>query len=260
MRLLRDIARGNRIAARVVVVAAHPDDEILALGGRLPLFENLHIVYLTDGAPRDLADARRAGCADRASYAALRRSELVSALGALGAAPEVSCYGCPDQEAVIEIAETVGRLSRKLTGAEAVVTHAYEHGHPEHDAAALAVALACDRLGRDAPAHYEFPGYHLRNGRQIFGAFWPDTSAPETVLPLDPGQRHLKRIALDRFGSQAAVLALFPEADERLRPAPRYDFRAPAPPGAAWYDRLDWETTSASWRRYADAVLASRAA
>ena len=256
--LLQSLARGERFAPRVVIVAAHPDDESLALGSRLDRFDDLCILHLTDGAPRDLADARRSGCADAASYAALRRDELTSALDALGADPERTSYGHPDQEAILDCPAIVSRLMEDLAGAAAVVTHAYEHGHPDHDTAALAVRLACDRLqagGRLAPAAYEFPSYHMRDSRQILGAFWPDPRIPETVLTLSDRQRARKRSAIACFASQAKVLAQFPQGDERLRPAPAYDFGAPAPPGAVWYDPLGWEMTSAVWRRHADAVL-----
>lgn len=249
------LARSESIAARMVLVAAHPDDETLALGSRLALFDDLVILYLTDGAPRDLADARRADCADRAGYAALRQAELSSALAGLGARCERRSYGCPDQESVLVSGRLLDLLTVDLAGAAAVVTHAYEHGHPDHDTAALAVALACQRLGAAAPERSEFPGYHLRDGQQVFGTFWPDPRALETSLPLSPAQREKKRAAIRCFASQAAVLSLFPEADERLRPAPPYDFRVPAPPGAAWYDPLGWEVTSIVWRRHADALL-----
>lgn len=261
--LLQSLARGERIKERVAMVVAHPDDEVLALGSRLGLFDDLCLVHLTDGAPRDLVDAQRAGCADTAGYAALRERELAAALDVLKATPERKNYGLSDQEAVLNCSAIISRLAADLSGAVAVLTHAYEHGHPDHDTAALAVRLAYERLrahGRPAPEIYEFPSYHLRAARPIFGAFWPDPRAPETVLPLTDRQRAQKRAALDCFTSQAEILALFPQEDERLRPAPDYDFRAPAPPGQAWYDMLGWQMTSTAWRQCANAVLTREAA
>ena len=254
--LLDRIARGVRIPERVVLVSAHPDDEVLALGSRLRCFDDLLILHLTDGAPRDLGDARRAGFGDWQGYAAARRRELADALEVLEAgAVKCGTYGYPDQEAILHVREATRRLEADLTGAAAVVTHPYEFGHPDHDAAALAVALACDALGPAAPERYEFPSYHLKDGERRFWAFWPDPSAVETVVRLNEAQRAEKRRALDRFVSQAHLLADMQPGDERLRRAPRYDFRAPAPPGEALYDRFGWRMTSAMWLGHAARAL-----
>ena len=66
------------------MVVAHPDDETVGAGATLPLFRRLLLVHATDGAPRDLADARAVGFADAAGYAAARRRELDAALAAGG--------------------------------------------------------------------------------------------------------------------------------------------------------------------------------
>jgi hypothetical protein len=51
-RVLRALMLPARIEWPTVVVIAHPDDETLAMAGRLAMFERLTIVQLTDGAPR----------------------------------------------------------------------------------------------------------------------------------------------------------------------------------------------------------------
>lgn len=88
------LAVGMPIAVPVAVIAAHPDEETLGLGARLALFGDWRLIHLTDGAPRDLRAARRAGCRTRAAYARVRRSELESALQALRAVPaEAETFG-----------------------------------------------------------------------------------------------------------------------------------------------------------------------
>ncbi|MBP1804912.1 PIG-L deacetylase family protein [Rubellimicrobium aerolatum] len=252
------LARGERVPERVVLVVAHPDDETLALASRLRLFDDLCIVHLTDGAPRDGADAGRAGVAAVEDYAQLRRQELRAAMAALGCGADLRCCWHPDQEAIRHGAAILKALGRELRDAAAVVTHAYEHGHPDHDAAALCVALALGALraeGRAGPVHYEFPGYHLRDGRAVFGRFWEDGGCPETVLPLSEEDRARRRFGLSRFASQEKFLSQVPEWEERLRVAPSYDFRRSAPPGEAWYGRLGWAMTPEVWRAEADALL-----
>ena len=53
---------------------------------------------------------------------------------------------------------------------QAVITHAYEGGHPDHDAAAFAVRAAC-RLAAEPPPILEMALYHRRDGRLVSGEF-----------------------------------------------------------------------------------------
>jgi LmbE family N-acetylglucosaminyl deacetylase len=252
------LARGERIAERVAVVVAHPDDEVLAAGSRLGRMDHLTVIHITDGSPRDMEDARREGLSSREDYAALRRREVVAAMDSLGAEAELRCYWHPDKESILHGAAILDELTADLGEADAVITHAYEHGHPDHDTAALCVHLACDRLrtaGIRPPEVYEFPIYALEDGRAVFGRFIPDPAAPETVLPMTVAERARRNAALAAHQSQRGVLGFAGDWEERLRPAPRRDFRRPAPNGVAWYDRHGWVMTLAEWRRHADALL-----
>lgn len=255
---LERLARRDRIPERVVVVVAHPDDEVLAAGSRMDRMENLTIIHMTDGSPRDMEDARRLGFETREDYAALRRREVVAAMDALGADPELLCYWHPDKESVLHGATILDQLAKELEGAEVVITHAYEHGHPDHDTAALCVRLSCERLksvDRAAPDIFEFPIYAMQDGQPVFGRFMPDAAAAEVVLQLSDKDRARRNAALGAYQSQKGVLDFAGNWEETLRPAPAYDFRCPAPHGAAWYDRHGWVMNLALWRTYADALL-----
>lgn len=255
---LQRLAAHEAIPERVVVVVAHPDDEVLAAGSRMDRMADLTVIHITDGSPRDMEDARREGFSTREDYAAHRRREVVAAMDALGAEPELLCYWHPDKESILHGAAILDQLTLDLAGASAVITHAYEHGHPDHDTAALCTRLALDRLrghGAEAAELYEFPIYCMENGQPVFGRFSPDPSAPETVLPLTGEDRARRNAALSAYQSQRGVLGFAGNWEERLRPAPAYDFRRPAPQEAAWYDRHGWDMTLARWRAHADALL-----
>jgi LmbE family N-acetylglucosaminyl deacetylase len=129
------------IDRRVAIVVAHPDDETIGLGAQLARFRDLLLVHVTDGAPRSRRDA--------ADYAATRRRELDAMLGCVGIPRDRAVsLGVADQAAsfhVVEIARRVADLLAKFRPAIAL-THAYEGGHPDHDATCFAVHAACALL------------------------------------------------------------------------------------------------------------------
>ena len=228
---------------------AHPDDETIGLGARLDRFDRLTLIHVTAGAPADPADARRAGFATHDAYAAARGAELEAALAVLGARAVRACaYGLTDQTVVEHLVELERRLAGDLAGQAAVITHAYEGGHPDHDAAALAVGRACAAMGRDAPEAYEFAGYFGVGGVLHANAFHPDPERPPTTWTLSAEERGRKARAFAAHASQGDILRNFPPLCEQMRRAPAYDFRQPPPPGEAHYDSYGWPLKSAAWR------------
>lgn len=245
-----------------MVVVAHPDDESLGVGGLLIELGQGLVVHLTDGAPRAPEDARAAGCDTREAYAALRRKELLCALGEAGLDPADSVVlGAVDQEAVLEAA----RLARELATLMAarrpavVMTHTYEGGHPDHDAAALVVRAALSSLGRAGervPPALEFPSYHRSEEEMVAGRFLPGGAEGITVvLPEDVRQAKERMLACHL--SQRRVLAAFTIADERYRPMARHRFDRPPHDGQLHYETLGWPMDGVAWRQHAEQALRS---
>lgn len=252
---LRALVRGEPLG-RVCVVVAHPDDEVAFAG--LCLADrgtDVHLVHLTDGAPADPWFARQAGCDTREAYAALRQRELGEALGVLGLArAHRSALGARDQEAAAALPELTRALARVLedTRPALVLTHAYEGGHPDHDAAAFASRAAIElarRAGAPVPALAEFAGYRAGEGRTLTTELLPRGLEARTLVR-SPGADELerKRRALDRFRSQRDVLRRLAWDREQLRPAPVEDFGAPPHPGTLHFEQHGWALDGAGFR------------
>lgn len=259
--ILHRLSAGETIAARTVLVAAHPDDETLALGARFGQFSDLTLIHLTDGAPLDGADAQRLGFPTRQAYAAARAAELDAVLEAAGAgmAKRLS-YGMTDKGCARDLVRLTERLVHDIADAEVVLTHPFEGGHPDHDAAAFAVWAACELLDRDglsSPLRLEFTSYHQAPEGRVAERFWHDHSVSEVVLALSDEERARKKGLLDLFATQRDVLGVFPVELDRFRPAPTYDFTAVPPPGVALYDGFGWTITQADFRREAARALAA---
>lgn len=245
-------------ASRVAVVVAHPDDETIAAAGQLPRLKGVRIIHVTDGAPSNMADAQAHGFATREAYATARRRELEDAMRLAGIAPEALIgLGIADQEAALRLAAMARLLTESLDGAEIVLTHAYEGGHPDHDAVAFAVHAAARLLRRGgAPAVIEVPLYRAGPSGWVRQEFEPRPDWPETVLHLTPEQRRLKQAMIAAHATQRGVLAGFAIAVERFRAAPDYDFRELPNSGRLIYESHDWGMTGTFWQRLAAAALA----
>lgn len=245
---------GSGSGLRLLAFVAHPDDDVLGFGGRLRVIDAaVHVAYVSDGAPARPEYYPYLAYATRASYAEARRREADRALRLAGVPPSrVYRLGGVDQGVVRQLRKLtpVARALIEEIAPDAVLTHPYEGGHPDHDSTACIVHLALHqvraRVPSQPPALLEFASYHERCGVQVYGEFLPRAGARERVVALDPASRALKQQMLDCHGSQKAVWQSFPLSVERFRVAPRYDFREP-PAAAFLYDRMDWGSTGSEF-------------
>jgi LmbE family N-acetylglucosaminyl deacetylase len=260
-RILAALADPDRrpLAFRALIVVAHPDDETIGCGGQLARFSDITIVHVTDGAPKNGIDAAKLGYSGPEDYAAARRRELEAAMHLAGIGSDrLVALGWSDQGAALHLPEVARELVARLADAECVITHAYEGGHPDHDACAFAVHAACTRLRRrgSAPAIIEMPFY--RAGPEGWGVhtFIPYPQTEEIVVDLDTDERARKRAMFACHLTQIEVLARFPIEQERFRQAPKYDFLRLPNDGALLYERENWGMTGERWLALAGAALA----
>ncbi|MFC8125646.1 PIG-L deacetylase family protein [Streptomyces sp. NPDC057302] len=182
----------------VVVVAAHPDDEVLGFGGTIAaLFQAgvaVHTLCLSDGE----ASHGPATPFARAQLAARRRGELASALGELGELPAPVHAALPDTAIDAHEKEARAVIGELLDAVGAAVCVAPWEGdlHSDHEAAGRAAAGA----GRDTSTPvWSYPVWMWHWARPR------DPRVPwhlASVLPLAEAALDRKKAALARFTSQ----------------------------------------------------------
>jgi LmbE family N-acetylglucosaminyl deacetylase len=135
-----------RPPGRVVVVAPHPDDEVLGAGGTLAVWatagSEVTVVAVTDGEGSHPGSPTLTP----AQLAARRAVEREHALAALGlGAPVVPRLGLPD--AGVRADDVAHGLAPLLRAGDTVLVPVTGDGHPDHDATADGGARAAAEAG-----------------------------------------------------------------------------------------------------------------
>jgi LmbE family N-acetylglucosaminyl deacetylase len=206
--------------ASAVVVAAHPDDEVLGAGGAISVLAaagaRLRLVAVTDG------EGSHRGRAAPAILAKRRTAETVDALHALGAGTtEVVRLGLPDAGLAGREDELAAALAPLTAGFDVCLAPWDGDLHPDHEAAGRAARRAAPRV-----LCYPVWMWH-----------WASPTDPRVPwnralrVPLPPRAAAMKRAAIGCFASQTedrggglgpvltpAMIAHFTRAMEVLLP------------------------------------------
>jgi LmbE family N-acetylglucosaminyl deacetylase len=206
--------------ASAVVIAAHPDDEVLGAGGLISVLTaagtRLRLVSVTDG------ESSHRGHADPAILAKRRTAETIDALRALGAGTtEVVRLGLPDAGLAAREDELVAALEPLTAGSGLCLAPWDRDLHPDHEAAGRAARRAAPRV-----LCYPVWMWH-----------WASPADPRVPwnqalrVPLPPRAVAMKRAAIGCFASQTedrggglgpvlapAMIAHFTRAMEVLLP------------------------------------------
>ena len=244
-------------SARVLVMAAHTDDEAIGMGAFLKNLTNVAYLHLTDGAARNMRAAKARGFPTRREYALARRGELMMALNHMRSAPvEMIEFGIPDLEvsynlvpATLRLLEVLRRLKPSV-----VFVHPYEGGHPDHDSAAFcarAASIIMQAEDVEPPAIIEYTSYHADGKKMATSSFLP-TAAPMLSIRLTQEERALKTEMFNCYSTQRNALKQFETSVERFRRAPSYDFTRPPHPGRLFYQNFYWGLPGLKWCRLAE--------
>jgi LmbE family N-acetylglucosaminyl deacetylase len=237
----------DELLGRTLVLVAHPDDECIAFGGLLQRIKEPVVVFATDGSPADPYFWKSYG--SREAYAALRRKEALESMRFASVKDVIFLSDLPGGEALHDqelfrnlwtafdlLADIVRR--RMLT---AILTLAYEGGHPDHDSCSFLAA----QLGRSAGVPvWEAPLYHRNEDGT--GTFQDFLAGSDDVVDIriTAEEQENKRKMCRAYGSQGDFLSHFKLTPEIVRPQFSYDYSRPPHAGKTNYEVWQWTMTA----------------
>ncbi len=199
--------------SRLVVVAPHPDDEVLGVGGLIMTAAStgaaVQVVAVTDGG----ASHPGSPTLSRTDLERLRPAESAAALARLGVTAGALRLAVPDgavadaQERVTDAVAalvTGGAASSAPQGCTWVVTTWRGDGHPDHEATGRACARACEATGARLLEHPVWTWHWATPG---------DARVPwgrAAALPLSAEVQHAKAEAVGCFTTQVRALSDHP--------------------------------------------------
>jgi N-acetylglucosamine malate deacetylase 2 len=215
--------------SRPLILVAHPDDETIACGGLLQRMVASLVVFATDGAPPHYGFEKKFGTL--AKYSNRRFQEAAAALSHVPTSsfqrltkPDGSHF--VDQHLFQDLSHAVASLCMiaRAFSPDALVSHAYEGGHIDHDACSFIARHAAEALSL---RRFEFPLYWVDDDGKAMVQRFRDIGATPLEWRLTEVESACKRKMLAEYKTQPELASGFPPATEWVRVATRTDFSIP---------------------------------
>jgi LmbE family N-acetylglucosaminyl deacetylase len=214
---------------RPLIFVAHPDDETIACGGLLQRMAASLAVFATDGAPPHYGFKHKFGSLE--NYSTTRFQEATRALEHVPNSsfhrltkPDGSYF--VDQHLFHDLERALDSLCTIACAfsPDALLSHAYEGGHIDHDACSFIATHCAAALSL---RRFEFPLYwEDESGKSIVQQFRDSGTVP-LEWTLTAREISCKEKMLGEYKSQPALASAFPLATERIRAATYTDFTVP---------------------------------
>ncbi len=250
------------LLGRTLVIVAHPDDEAVTCAALMQRMREPHVLFCTDAAPLDPYFWSRHG--SREAYSEIRQKEARAALSRVGVTnveflKTRSGEHIIDQQLFEHLPEAADAALQVISRVrpEALLTLAYEGGHPDHDSCNFITSVVA--RDRSLPC-WEMPVDHLFHKEEHH--FQTPMIARQPITLLHPSDEEIarKRQALEAYASQGKFLVRFASVDESFRPLPEYDYAQPPHAGVLNYEAWQWSMTGKQVSAAFAAYFASRSA
>ncbi|MBV8894817.1 MAG: PIG-L family deacetylase [Acidobacteria bacterium] len=214
----------DQLLGTTLILVAHPDDESIGCGMLLQGIASADILLCTDGGPAMGRPWYSRIVHSRTRYAGKRLKEFRAASRTAGVRYTCEMQGIQDQLLYQYLERAAGFLAEQIVRCrpDAILSHAFEAGHPDHDCCAFLAQWAGRKFSLPV---WEMPLYYrpTPSSPLVYQQFLCSYGNEVELFP-EPHKLLIKTRMLSQHRSQAAVISGFDKAREVFRPQAPYDF------------------------------------
>ena len=224
---------------KILVLAAHPDDELVGCGinikNNIAMHNEVLVLFLTNGCiPID--DLWFWQKQEYEKGVAKRLKEAQEAANILGHEIRIANKARPARKLWQELCAVYQEMQQIISEYKPtqVWVCAYEGGNPDHDAL-NAIGYKLHTKGIDVQ---EFAEYNYKNSKNNYNTFI-EFAEKATIIKLTKEESKAKKELYSKYASERGNLDLGIK-QESYRPIQKHDYTNPPHIGKLWYERFRW--------------------